>query len=175
MFLQPNSMNAKMFILARLRNLEECKKELSILFGSIICKEQSLKISADSPEKFLDFLENQYYEVKNMESYVENSILANKRPNWFQRNWFWVFAGVTGAAVIMKGMMILDRERTIQIASDLYQFSQNFIVEWVYKPMQEIWKTIRYSEERIAVTSAKSLTSDLNVIVDLIFRVLKEW
>ncbi|KAI9143107.1 ATP synthase regulation protein NCA2-domain-containing protein [Paraphysoderma sedebokerense] len=82
------------------------------------------------------------------------------RPSFLTRYWIpFTISFVSGYLFV--STMQLNREKMIQWSEDLAETVINGFKEWIWKPILEVWETVRHKESRIAVVGRESLNSDL--------------
>jgi nuclear-control-of-ATPase protein 2 len=85
------------------------------------------------------------------------------RPSWLSRYWIPItFIGYT--SYVATAMWIMKKQDLfLWMRENIYNTMHRFLQEWVAKPLYQVYKTIRYDEDRIAIMNTESVHADLEV------------
>lgn len=103
------------------------------------------------------------HEMPQYCSSMSKEIRNNKKPSFFTRYWLPILAGLYYLpAAVQYGT---ENKQEIQkwYQENVVDVVVAFYENWVYTPLNNVWKTIRHDDDsRIAVMSKQSLNSDLD-------------
>ncbi|KAI9106164.1 ATP synthase regulation protein NCA2-domain-containing protein [Phlyctochytrium arcticum] len=101
--------------------------------------------------------------------------LRNKygRPSRLTRYWFPLTVGAL-SAYTAKAALVVKKEDIIKYVLNAQDTLYSFFAEWIVKPLQEVYATVRHKEARLAITSAESLNSDLNALATMVVDYAKD-
>lgn len=144
--------------------------ELISMFNS--CAESDLKILEDytnleylGGEAVVDLYERIHSVIHALnEGRSHSQISLFRRPNVFQRWWMpLTILGVASVLVCKSSYFTFHdiKRYTHKQTTVLMETCKGFIIEWVWKPFQDILKTIRHKDIKLAILGTESLASDL--------------
>ena len=83
-------------------------------------------------------------------------------PSRAIRYWFPVLAGTLITYQLGSSLAIRWKD-IVNWANNVRDTAKDFALEWVVKPLQQVYATVRHKESRLALLGSESLSSDLEV------------
>lgn len=112
----------------------------------------------ETARKLLKIIEMMQLHCNTLESFQQ----IFKQPSAVTRYWIPVcLLHFTGNAVLKYALE--RKEEILASIGELGETARDFVVNWVWQPMLQVWDTIRLRDQRLGVLSKEGLRSDLDV------------
>jgi nuclear-control-of-ATPase protein 2 len=84
------------------------------------------------------------------------------RPSLLTRYWLPILT-IGYASYTMMTTFFIKRQTFFDMMLDFFYTAQRFLKYWIVKPLQGVYKTIRYDEDRLSTMNTESVYADLEV------------
>lgn len=143
-------------------DFEEKKCALSLVmasFCSAFGKEafsHNSKVGTESLGLFLKYLD------ENLSLKTRDNKAPIKPARWVR---YWLPVSVSSLVLngILRRVKISQQDIKLLVGESASAV-KGLAINWIFNPVSEIWGTIRYNSSKLAITGAKSLSSDLQVL-----------
>ncbi|KAI9207861.1 ATP synthase regulation protein NCA2-domain-containing protein [Polychytrium aggregatum] len=109
--------------------------------------------------------------LKTLEGHYAHLGRSHGRPSFVTRWWLPASLGAFAAwklSKVLTGQVISDYITEIGLTV------HSFASEWIYKPLRDIWMTIRHQEAQLALLGAESLNSDIESLERMVVDFAKD-
>ncbi|KAI8825635.1 ATP synthase regulation protein NCA2-domain-containing protein [Fimicolochytrium jonesii] len=105
--------------------------------------------------------------IQTLDSVFDRLRRTYGRPSHATR--YWLPTVVISVAAYVGGKTLAVRwDDVVAWATDARETAKSFCVEWIAKPLDNIYKTVRHKEARLAISSGDSLNADLQSLEKMV-------
>ncbi|KAJ3170581.1 Nuclear control of ATPase protein 2 [Geranomyces variabilis] len=114
-----------------------------------------------------------YSSLQQLEPTFKRLLRKHGRPSALTRRWVPATTAVF-IAYRFGSALALRWDDAKAWAQDLKETAYGFFIEWIVKPIENIYVTVRHKENRLSLTSAGSLTADLESLERMVVDYAKD-
>jgi hypothetical protein len=87
---------------------------------------------------------------------------SNGRPGFLTRYWPTIGIGMVAGPSLFS-FLVMKRHIITHWLREMKHTAQDLLIEWVWRPVQNIYETVRHREGRLNIMGKASLPADLDV------------
>ncbi|KAI8057789.1 ATP synthase regulation protein NCA2-domain-containing protein [Syncephalis plumigaleata] len=107
-------------------------------------------------------------------NYMNSRVLqVNGRPDFLTRYWPTIGIGMVAGPSLLS-FLVMKRRTIVHWIGEMKHTVQDFLIEWVWRPVQNIYETVRHREGRLNIMGKASLAADLDSLERMVIDLVQE-